>query len=70
MPKLTFGLMRAAALTEIAFLQSSWSYERSLHSPCTILGPLWLLSQLWQVGLCLMSQHISPKGITDLASLH
>lgn len=37
MLKLAFGLTDAAALTEIDFLQSCWSYEHSVRS----LAPHW-----------------------------
>lgn len=35
MLELSFGPVSVAALTEIAFLQRRWSYERSIRGPCT-----------------------------------
>lgn len=44
-----------------------WAFS---PQPVHTLGLLWLLSQSWLVYLCLMSQQISPKGVTDLVGLY
>lgn len=49
---------------------SPWSYESTPSTARPHTRPLWLLSQSWQVCLCLTSWQISPKGITDLVSLY